>query len=459
MNEDKKPDGYWTEEKCLEEAKKYKTYKDFISKSSSAYQNSVRKGWIKNYTWLESKVKPKGYWNYDRCKEEAEKYKTPGEFRKGSKTAYSISCKNNWLWDWFEETHHRVGYWNEENCRNESKKYKTRHEFLKGNPTAYEKAKENNWLDSYTWLFSGIQIKWTKEACQEEAKKYKTKTEFMYGSSSAYEVARKNGWLEDYTWENTINPFEDDRELDCVYSYEFTELNSVYVGRTLIRRKKDRDREHRSSIIQDTLLVFATEHNINIPEPKYLEDNLTIKEGVEKEAFWIEFYKEQGWNIINKAKPGSIGGLNSYIWNYENCYNEAKKYTKAHDFIIGSFCAYRRAKNMGWLDDYTWINGYKPRYEYNYDTCLEEAKKYDNLNKFRKNSRGFFKFAEKHGWLGEYTWLKRKLYWTEETVLEEAKKYNSKSEFAKEKPGAYEYALEHNLLDKMYEDKRKINNK
>lgn len=451
MSENKKPNGYWTEERCLEEAKKYKTYKDFISKGSSAYQNSVRKGWIKNYTWLESEVKPKGYWTYERCKEEAEKYKTSGEFRKEGKTAYTISCKNNWLWDWFKETHHIIGYWNEENCRNESKKYKTRHEFLKGSPTAYERAKENNWLDSYTWLSFGIQIKWTEEACQEESKKYKTKAEFMYGSPTAYEAARKNNWLGNYTWEeSTINVdiFKDERKIDCVYAYEFTELNSVYVGRTLIRRKKARDSEHRSKRLNDTVMEFATKNSVEIPNPKYLEDNLTIKEGVEKEALWIEVYKEEGWTVINKAKPGSIGSMNGLIWNYEKCYEEAKKYSKAHDFIVGSFGAYKRAKDMGWLVDYTWISGYKPRYEYNYDTCLEEAKKYTSLNEFRQNSPGYSNYAESHGWLDSYTWLKRRFFWTDATLLEEAKKYSSRSEFAKKKPGAYEYALEHNLLDK-----------
>ena len=36
-------------------------------------------------------------WNKQRCIEEALKYKTRGDFRKYSGSAYQISCRNGWL--------------------------------------------------------------------------------------------------------------------------------------------------------------------------------------------------------------------------------------------------------------------------------------------------------------------------------------------------------------------------
>ena len=42
----------WTEENCLEEAKKYTTLKDFINNSKRAYRVSLKNSWISNYTWL-----------------------------------------------------------------------------------------------------------------------------------------------------------------------------------------------------------------------------------------------------------------------------------------------------------------------------------------------------------------------------------------------------------------------
>ena len=36
------------------------------------------------------------------------------------------------------------------------------------------------------------------------------------------------------------------------------------------------------------------------------------------EKFYIENYRSKGWNILNRAKAGSLGG--KYVfWTYEKC--------------------------------------------------------------------------------------------------------------------------------------------
>lgn len=89
------------------------------------------------------------------------------------------------------------GYWNYETCMKESKKYKSRGEFCKGSNGAYNVARENGWLDDYTWFEDG-RIKWTYETCMKESKKYKSRGEFCNGCASAYHVALKNGWIDDF---------------------------------------------------------------------------------------------------------------------------------------------------------------------------------------------------------------------------------------------------------------------
>ena len=44
------------------------------------------------------------------------------------------------------------GYWNKETCRKEAEKFKNRNEFKHGNETAYNTARRNGWLDEYDWL-------------------------------------------------------------------------------------------------------------------------------------------------------------------------------------------------------------------------------------------------------------------------------------------------------------------
>ena len=45
--------------------------------------------------------KPRGYWDYERCKDDAINFKTRAEFYKNSGSAYEVARKNNWLDEFF----------------------------------------------------------------------------------------------------------------------------------------------------------------------------------------------------------------------------------------------------------------------------------------------------------------------------------------------------------------------
>ena len=53
---------------------------------------------------MSTKRNPPGYWNYERCKEEASKYKTRYELYKTTGNAYEISRKNGWLDEFFPKS-------------------------------------------------------------------------------------------------------------------------------------------------------------------------------------------------------------------------------------------------------------------------------------------------------------------------------------------------------------------
>lgn len=48
---------FWTEDTCRTEALKYKTLGDFRNGSPSAYYMAVHKGWIPSFTFLERQRK------------------------------------------------------------------------------------------------------------------------------------------------------------------------------------------------------------------------------------------------------------------------------------------------------------------------------------------------------------------------------------------------------------------
>lgn len=311
-------------------------------------------------------------WNYETCYNEAKKYETKSDFEKGSRGAYKSALKNKWLdnYTWFIDGNKRAllkrTLWNKETCYKEAQKYKTKSEFKYGSNGAYNVARKNKWLDDYTWFENGRKLfaekitKWTYGKCLEESKKYSSRKEFCDGSVGAYTRALNNNWLDDFTWLKNENMWSD--QVDSVYGY-FFEDNSVYIGRTLMRCQRKRDLQH---IFEptDAVHIYAKEHNFSVPQMTILEDNLTIEEGCKKEGYWVEYYKEHNYNVINRCKTGGIGSLGRGIWNKERCYEEAKKYKSSTEFSRGSGGAYNAACRNKWLDDYDWLKHSKAKYRH-----------------------------------------------------------------------------------------------
>lgn len=380
----KKPRGYWNYENCYNEARKYKSLKEFSDHCDPAYRVALKKGWLDDYDWFISKIK----WNYQTCMEESKKYSTHSEFATKCSGAYHVACKNKWI-------------------------------------------------DEYTWLPSdGRQLryktsKWNYESCYEEARKFKTRGEFARLSGSAYNKARKHKWLDDYIWLKDERLDLAEGKIDLVYSYEFIEENAVYIGRTLIKRSKERDKQHLFKM--DSVSTFAKEMDIPVPEMKVLESGLTLKEGVQKEAWWIEKYREDGWRILNKAKAGS--------------YEEAKKYETLEEFKTTSGSAYAVACKNGWIDDYDWLERKRIRRGTwsSYEKCYQEALKYTRRCDFEKSSNSAFASSVRNGWIEKFTWLKLtrkpRNYWDHDRCFEEAKNYSSIFAFQKGNSSAYHAAV------------------
>lgn len=296
------PLGHWTFDKCKEEALKYKSRKDFQIGSRSSYMKSHEKNWLDEIcSHMDMKYYPKGYWTINRCREEALKYKSRRDFEKGSNKAYTASNRSNWMDEVcshmvvtgnkfkrciysveFSDNHVYVGLtynyenrfknhikddihnrssvlrhiknsglmpklkqltdyidvnsaskleevikkeyevngwiilnrikcgsiggnnvslWTKEKCQEESLKYKTKKEFLNNSRACCISAYKNKWMDEICSHMNSKKVNhkgyWTKEKCQEESIKYKSRWEFEKGSSSAYNAARRNGWRDE----------------------------------------------------------------------------------------------------------------------------------------------------------------------------------------------------------------------------------------------------------------------
>ena len=146
----KQPHGYWTKEKCIEEAKKYNTKKEFRTNSNSAYNKSEKMKWLNEITQHMTELKkPNGFWTLEKCMDEAIKYKSYLEFKFNSGSAYGACCKNGWLKTIrsnFNNFRKPNGYWTFELCKNEAKKYKNKRQFKINSNGAYDSSYKNKWL-------------------------------------------------------------------------------------------------------------------------------------------------------------------------------------------------------------------------------------------------------------------------------------------------------------------------
>ena len=174
--------------------------------------------------------------------------------------------------------------------------------------------------------------KWTKEKVFEVAKKYRTRTLFARGDASAYAVARKNNWLNEIakTFNYVVCDYNSYKSY-TIYCYDFGN-NVVYIGLTTDIIRRDKQHHNLETAFSDrTSSVYRYHLKSNLEIPKYiiLEENILQSEDAqEKEHNWIELYKSNGYELLNKGKTGKgVGGLggNHIKWTKEKVFEESKK--------------------------------------------------------------------------------------------------------------------------------------
>lgn len=234
----RKPNGYWTYERCQEEALKYDYRSKFANESSSAYGKSSKNNWLDTIC-LHMKVVGD---LYNRCIYAFEfsdnsvyvgltkdLYIRHNQHKNRGKITKDISTKSYQLRQLteyvdvndakkfensFVEQYKNNGWtilnsakcgsvgsislWNKEKCQIEALKYIYKFDFQKGSSGAYSASLKNKWLDEICSHMEKRKEMWnTIEKCQEEALKYETKMEFRKKSSGAYSASLKFKWLDD----------------------------------------------------------------------------------------------------------------------------------------------------------------------------------------------------------------------------------------------------------------------
>ena len=243
---------------------------------------------------------------------------------------------------------------------------------------------------------------WTYEKCYDIAKQYLYKIDFNVNDKNAYNKSVRENWIKDFNWLIERNIEGDDR---TIYVYEFTD-GAAYVG--LTNWIEHRDYQHRWGKRYSSVYEYSVNNNIEIPPVKILEENVNSNNAGNTENKWINFYRNNGWKIINKVKGGALGATNG------------KKYTK--DIILEETKQYKNQEDL-----------------YNNNRPL-----YNAMRKFRLVKECFpkTKFKPK---------TKEQYKYTENFLNEIVRKYPKKSDLRKKEYRVYHWLYEHNRLYDFYE--------
>ena len=174
----------WNKKSCRQEALKHKKLKDFRKQSATAYNTAVKNKWIDSYKWLKTDVHKNGYWSYEKCYEEAKKYTRRIDFQKGCGSAYDKALKEKWIndYNWFCPSV-SVKKYNYEYTYNLAKKYCKLSDFRKEYGRAYSVAKKNNWIPDYTWME-------IKDISKKQVEQYDLEGNFIATFNGAREASR-----------------------------------------------------------------------------------------------------------------------------------------------------------------------------------------------------------------------------------------------------------------------------
>lgn len=118
---------------------------------------------------------------------------------------------------------------------------------------------------------------------------------------------------------------------DNIYIYLWEEFNTIYIGRTINPKSRHYTHKHRES---ERTYQFSSEHGVEHPKMIIIENDLSIDEGIEREKYWIEYYRNNdSYNVLNKLCGGQKGKCVSNLTEEEKKQRQKEYYQKNKEKI------------------------------------------------------------------------------------------------------------------------------
>lgn len=136
-------------------------------------------------------------WTEERLAEEASKFETRGEFKKGSPRAYDCARKRKLLDTVCSHMSPVYQSWSHDTVHKEALKYTSPQDFKSGSIQAYQSMCHNGWHNVMNHMERQLTV-WTDELLHEVASRYNNRTEFSKHDPAAYKMIQKTGRIEEF---------------------------------------------------------------------------------------------------------------------------------------------------------------------------------------------------------------------------------------------------------------------
>ncbi|UOL51350.1 hypothetical protein [Vibrio phage XZ1] len=391
---------------------------------------------------------PPRYWTLERLKEDALKYNSRSEWQKKSSGAYS-SARKQGLTDeccaHMQKNPRPRPKWSLENLKEDALKYNSRSEWRTNSNSAYATAYQRGLLDECCAHMTSIQTPsgyWTIQRIKEDALNYKSRSEWQKKSRGAYSAALSKRILDECC--SHMNAPMKTALKRCIY--RIYAGNEIYIGLSYNAEIRFRDHKTKTSQIIGLIERYGIDNVTFEKITDYIDQELA--QVAEKE--YIEYYRNNGWIILNRAKAGGLGG-STLKWSLKKLKKDALKYKSRSEWRLNSIGAYSAAHKRGLLDECC-AHMESTRKESGYWTIQrikEDALNYKSRSEWKKKSRGAFAVANQRGMLDECCahMKPRLMSWSFANLKEDALRYKTRNEWRTNSKNAYSAAKRLRLID------------
>ena len=142
-------------------------------------------------------------------------------------------------------------------------------------------------------------------------------------------------YITKYKYEDYFESFDFSNPIYSIYCFQDLEENAVYVG--LTRNLKQRENTHKTGTFHgqpsySTVYNHFKEKGEEVPDAIPLETNLTAAKAQLQESYWVSYFYDKGFTILNVAETGSLGGFIA-LGRYQKKYNYAKQQLKPGEIM------------------------------------------------------------------------------------------------------------------------------